>query len=140
MNKNNLKKRVISLDAQKENANCHPLYFKQRRRQLCPYSYRHPGPGGENNRAAIVGHDRIAIAGNRGLAFDYGVAKSTICESIKWVEYTLLKSGEFSLPSKRKLLDGTQIEVVLVDATECEIERPQKSKVVTTPTRKRSTH
>jgi predicted DNA-binding protein YlxM (UPF0122 family) len=74
------------------------------------------------------------------IAFDYGVAKSTICESIKWVEFTLIKSGEFSLPSKRKLMDSAQIEVVLVDATECEIERPQKNKDATTPARKRSTH
>jgi hypothetical protein len=74
------------------------------------------------------------------IAFDYGVAKSTICESIKWVEYTLIKSGEFSLPSKRKLMDSTQIEVILVDATECEIERPQKNKGAITPARKRSTH
>ena len=74
------------------------------------------------------------------IAFDYGVAKSTICESIKWVEFTLIKSGEFSLPSKRKLMDSAQIEVVLVDATECEIERPQKNKDATIPARKRSTH
>lgn len=73
------------------------------------------------------------------IAFDYGVAKSTICESIKWVEYTLIKSGEFSLPSKRKLMESTQIEVVLVDATECEIERPKKNKDATIPARKRST-
>jgi predicted DNA-binding protein YlxM (UPF0122 family) len=74
------------------------------------------------------------------IAFDYGVAKSTICESIKWVEYTLIKSGEFSLPSKRKLMGNTQIEVIIVDATECEIERPQKNKDAITPVRKRSTH
>lgn len=73
------------------------------------------------------------------IAFDYGVAKSTICESIKWVEYTLIKSGEFSLPSKRKLIGSTQIEVILVDATECEIERPQKNRGTTIPARKRST-
>ena len=35
------------------------------------------------------------------IAFDYGVSKSTVCESIKWVEDTLLKSKEFALPSKR---------------------------------------
>ena len=73
------------------------------------------------------------------IAFDYGVAKSTICESIKWVEYTLIKSGVFSLPSKRKLIGSTQIEVILVDATECEIERPQKNKGTTIPARKRNT-
>ena len=34
------------------------------------------------------------------IAFEYGVAKSTICECVKWAENTLIKSGEFSLPKK----------------------------------------
>ena len=34
------------------------------------------------------------------IANDYGVAKSTICDSIKWVENTLMKCGEFALPKK----------------------------------------
>ncbi|MBR1418275.1 MAG: hypothetical protein IJ576_04860 [Synergistaceae bacterium] len=41
------------------------------------------------------------------IAFDYSVSKSTVCESIKWVEDTLVKSKEFALPSKRiKCLNG----------------------------------
>ena len=74
------------------------------------------------------------------IAFDYSVSKSTICESIKWVENTLIKSGNFNLPSKRELVNNTTIEVVLVDATEIEIERPQKNSVNTTQVRKRNTH
>ena len=61
------------------------------------------------------------------IAFDYSVSKSTICESIKWVENTLIKSGEFSIPSKIELVSNTKIEVVLVDSTEIEIELPQKT-------------
>ena len=61
------------------------------------------------------------------IAFEYGVAKSTICECVKWVENILIKSGELSLPKKRELVRDTEIEVVLVDATECEIERPKKN-------------
>ena len=61
------------------------------------------------------------------IAFDYGVAKSTICECIKWVENILIKSEEFSLPKKKELVNDTDIEVVLIDATECEIERPKKT-------------
>ena len=38
------------------------------------------------------------------IAFDYGVAKSTICESIKWAEAILIKSEAFSLPKKGNLL------------------------------------
>ena len=61
------------------------------------------------------------------IAFDYGVAKSTICESIKWAEGILIKSEAFSLPKKRELVNDVDIEAVLVDATECEIERPKKN-------------
>ena len=63
------------------------------------------------------------------IAFDYGVVKSTICDSLKWVENILIKDGTFSLPKKRKLQeDNIEVEVLLVDATECEIERPKKTK------------
>ena len=74
------------------------------------------------------------------IAFDYGVAKSTICESINWVENTLIKCGDFKLPSKRELINNAAIEVVMIDATECEIERPQKNNINTIPARKRNTH
>ena len=63
------------------------------------------------------------------IAFDYGVAKSTICESVRWVENVLIKDGTFSLPKKSELQkDNLDVEVILVDATECEIERPKKNK------------
>ena len=32
------------------------------------------------------------------IAFDYGAAKSTVCDSIAWVEQTLIKRGRFRLP------------------------------------------
>ena len=32
---------------------------------------------------------------------DYGVSKSTVCESIQWVENTLAKDKTFKLPGKR---------------------------------------
>lgn len=72
------------------------------------------------------------------IAFDYGVSKSTVCDAIQWVENTLVKDGTFRLPSKRTLFEDT-IDVVLVDATECEIERPKKNKGTTIPARKRNT-
>ena len=61
------------------------------------------------------------------IAFDYSVSKSTISDAITWAEEALVKDGTFRLPSKRKLLDDSSIEIVIVDATECEIERPQKT-------------
>ena len=73
------------------------------------------------------------------IAFEYGVSKSTVYESIRWAEESLMKSNKFSLPSKKALIEDSDIEVVFVDATECEIERPQKNKSVTTPGRKKDT-
>jgi len=62
------------------------------------------------------------------IAFDYNVSKSRISDAVKWVETTLIKDGTFSLPSKRELLnDETEITVVIIDATECETERPKKN-------------
>jgi hypothetical protein len=60
---------------------------------------------------------------------DYGVSKSTICESIQWVENTLTKDGTFTLPGKKALkkADGT-IEYVVIDVTESPINRPKKTK------------
>jgi predicted DNA-binding protein YlxM (UPF0122 family) len=63
------------------------------------------------------------------IGFDYNVSKSRISDAVKWVEDTLLKDGTFSLPSKHELLNPeTDIEVVIVDATEQETERPKKNK------------
>jgi len=60
---------------------------------------------------------------------DYGVKKSTICESIQWVENTLKKDGTFKLPGKKVLkeADGT-IGYVVIDVTESPINRPKKTK------------
>jgi hypothetical protein len=41
-----------------------------------------------------------------------------------------LKCKKFRLPGKKALLEGTEIEVVLVDVTESPIERPKKTKRV----------
>ena len=60
------------------------------------------------------------------IAFDYGVSKTAIWKSIRQAEDILIKSMAFSLPSKRRLLDENSVKAVLIDATECEIERPKK--------------
>ena len=76
----------------------------------------------------------------QNIAFEYGVQKSTISDAVAWVEETLIRSGQFRLPSKRELLkqDGC-LEVVLVDATECEIERPKKNRKSITPEKRKDT-
>ncbi len=71
------------------------------------------------------------------IAFDYEVTKGTICNSIHWVENTLIKSGVFRLPSKREQYNNTQVEGVLIDATE--VERPQKNKSNIIPAKRKST-
>ena len=64
----------------------------------------------------------------QNIAFDYGVSKSRISDAVKWVEQTLVKDGAFALPSKRELVKfGYGIAVVIVDATECPTERPEKN-------------
>jgi len=76
----------------------------------------------------------------RNIAFDYGVGKSTIGNSIIWVEDTLIKDGSFSLPSKREMqrMDN-EICVAVVDVTEQEIERPKKVRAIGTLVRKSDT-
>lgn len=65
----------------------------------------------------------------KNIAFDYNVSKSRISDAVKWVEQTLIKDGTFALPSKRELIKAdTEIVIAVVDATECETERPKKNK------------
>ena len=62
------------------------------------------------------------------LGLEYGVAESTAHDIVKWVEKVLIKQKEFHIPGKQALLNDSDIDVVLVDATETAVERPKKSK------------
>jgi len=74
------------------------------------------------------------------IAFDYGVHKQRICEAVSWVEQVLIADGMFALPSKRTLIQpDSDIGVIIVDATECETERPKKNSVNPTPENKNAT-
>jgi len=64
----------------------------------------------------------------RHIAFDYGVGKSAIGNTVIWVENTLIKSGLFNLPSKRILQKDDELEIVLIDVTEQPIERPKRGR------------
>jgi hypothetical protein len=58
----------------------------------------------------------------------YGLTKSSVSKVIRWVEEALIKSGEFSLPGKRKLRQPTiEYEVIVVDTTETPIQRPKNN-------------
>ncbi|EFL92162.1 ISRin1, transposase orfA [Candidatus Regiella insecticola LSR1] len=59
----------------------------------------------------------------------YGVSESTCYETIKWIENTLIKHPDFALPGRKAVLKSDrEYELVLIDATETPIERPQKNK------------
>jgi len=59
----------------------------------------------------------------------WGIEESTVCRIIQKIENMLIKSGKFSLPGKKKLILADYcVQVVVVDATESQIERPKKNK------------
>jgi Helix-turn-helix of DDE superfamily endonuclease len=71
------------------------------------------------------------------IAQTYGVSESTICRTIHAVEAALMCSGAFRLPGKKSLSQSdVYYQVVVVDATECPVERPKKSNGETTAARK----
>jgi hypothetical protein len=58
----------------------------------------------------------------------YGLSEGTAYKVVKWVENTLIRSGIFSLPGKKELLKSdSNIEIILIDATESPIQRPKKA-------------
>ena len=68
----------------------------------------------------------------------YGISESACYRNIRWVEDTLIKDGQFSLPGRKALLKSdVEYEVVLIDATESPIERPKKNKKTFTQARKK---
>ncbi len=70
----------------------------------------------------------------------YGVSEPTVHRTIGKIERALMASGQFRLPGKKALLaPEMQWQVVLVDATETPLERPQKNKGGTTAARKSAT-
>ena len=59
----------------------------------------------------------------------FGVSESTAFRTCRWVEDGLKEKKIFHLPGKKALLSGrSKYEIVLVDATECPIERPRRKK------------
>ncbi len=74
------------------------------------------------------------------ISTSYGMSESNCYKKIRFVEDTLIKSGSFPLPGRKALLKSDiEYEVILVDATESPVERPKKSKDVTTRGRKKGT-
>lgn len=71
----------------------------------------------------------------------FGVGEKFGWTTLKSIENILIKNNNFALPSKRELLkNGTEFEVVVIDATETPCERPKKGKNATIQARKSGTH
>ena len=61
------------------------------------------------------------------IAADYGISEANCYKLIKKTEDILIKSGCFRLPDRKELAKSdTEIRVILIDATETPIERPEK--------------
>lgn len=74
------------------------------------------------------------------IANEYNIANSTVHHWVNWVEEVLIKSGEFKLPGKRELMQTTQFKSIVIDASECAIERPKKNRKNTTVAKRKDTH
>ncbi len=57
------------------------------------------------------------------------ISESSAYKAVRWVEDTLIKHPDFTLPGRKELLKSdVEYDVILVDATESPIERPKKNK------------
>jgi hypothetical protein len=71
------------------------------------------------------------------VASSLGVSEATVCRTIKQVETALLADKRFHVPGKKALHDGSlELRVIVVDASEQRIERPQKNSAGSIPASK----
>ena len=91
--------------------------------------------GGKPNKLSIEDRLLMALEYLREyrtyfhISRSYGISESSCYRNIRWIEDTLIKDGQFSLPGRKALLKSdVEYEVVLIDATESPIERPKKNK------------
>lgn len=62
------------------------------------------------------------------LGQDWGLHESNVSRQVRRIEDILIKSGKFSLPGKKRLLEADGLTYTIVDVTEMTIERPKKNK------------
>ena len=103
--------------------------------------------GGKPNRLTVATRLRMTLEDWREyrtylhIGHSDGVSESAAYRTIRWCEDVLITSGAFTLPGKHALLTNDRAyEVVLIDATETPVERPQKNSAGTTRARKDATH
>ena len=74
------------------------------------------------------------------IATEFGTIESNVCKIVRQVEEVLVRHPQFGLPGKKSLLQPSEeTEVVMVDATETMVERPQKSKDAVIPAKRSGT-
>ena len=74
------------------------------------------------------------------IAKSYGISESAAYKTIRWVEDTLVRHRDFSLPGRKALKKSEMsYEVILVDVTETPIERPKKNNAIIIPEKRRDT-
>lgn len=102
--------------------------------------------GGRKNKLCIEDQLLMALEYIREyrtyfhISQSYGVSESSAYKTVRWVEDTLIKHPDFSLPGRKALLKSDmEYEVVLIDATETPIERPKKDKNTITPAKRKDT-
>ncbi len=62
------------------------------------------------------------------LGRDWDLHESNVSRLVRRVEDILIKSGRFSLPGKKRLLESDSLKYTIVDVTESLIERPKKNR------------
>ncbi len=62
------------------------------------------------------------------LGRDWGLHESNVSRLVRRIEDILIRSGRFSLPGKKRLLEDNSIKYAIVDVTESLIERPKKNR------------
>lgn len=102
--------------------------------------------GGRKNKLCIEDQLLMALEYIREyrtyfhISQSYGVSESSAYKTVRWVEDTLIKHPDFSLPGRKALLKSDmEYEVVLIDATETPIERPKKDKNTITRAKRKDT-
>ena len=74
------------------------------------------------------------------LAKSWGLHESSVCRTVRRAEDILTKSRAFKLPGKKVLQPSDhEIEFVVVDVAETPVERPKKSRKLTTAARRSGT-
>ncbi len=73
------------------------------------------------------------------LGRDWQLHESNVSRLVRRIEDILIKSGEFALPGKKRLLETDSIKYTIVDVTESLIERPKKNSADSTAARKSGT-